>query len=297
MRIFTHMKVRRIIRLTILFFCGILTCQHSLEARVPQKRVLRIASFNNQYENSYRPWAERRGRVVRLVRDQRWDVVGMQEPFWGQVKDMSEDFGGEYGWVGCSTDGLIEDGYWHYNPIFYRLDRIELLDWGRFWFSETPDVPASKSWDTHTSRFCVWAHFRDRAGGGEFFQFNCHFDHKGETARQQSARLVLEKAAQIAGDKPYFVNGDLNTIQGSPACNILVEGGLQDTYYTARRRTNTLIASWNNWKPAQEVEEPCNFDHIFISPGTRALSWELVTAEYDGKTPSDHYPITVEWKF
>lgn len=260
------------------------------------KNVLRIATFNNQYENKGKPWSGRRDRVWKLMAEQRWDIVGMQEPFWNQVADMDTTLA-DYSWIGCSTDGKIEDGYWHYNPIFYRKDRLELIDWGRFWFTETPEIPMSKSWDTHTSRFCVWGHFRDRKTGKDFFQFNCHFDHKGEVTRQNSSRLLLAKAREIAGDKPFFCNGDLNTVQGSHAVNILLEGGLSDTWADAELRENTDIQSWNDWKPVKRPDEPFNFDHIFISKGTKALSWKLVDTTYDGDYPSDHFPITVEWAF
>ena len=260
--------------------------------------TLRIASFNNQADLSadHHHWAGRARRVRQLLEDRRWDVVGMQEPFSFQVKDMEEMLP-DYAWVGNSTDGKIEDGYWHYNPIFYRKDRIRLLDWGSFWFSETPDVPASKSWDAHTSRFCVWAKFRDRRSGRIFFEFNCHFDHKGEEARQHSARIVLDKIASLVGSHPFFINGDFNTVQGSPAYNILADSGkVIDSYYCASDKENTLIASWNDWKMEREVKYPSNFDHIFISPGTKALSWKLLTGQYDGAYPSDHFPIEVEWQ-
>ena len=57
---------------------------------------------------------------------------------------------------------------------------------------------------------------------------------------------------------------------------------------------NVLIASWNDWKPMLRVEEPSNLDHVFISPGTKALSWRLVITKFGGEYPSDHFPITVE---
>lgn len=260
--------------------------------------VLKIATFNNQVDLSedLHSWAEHAPRVKNLIDEHQWDVVGMQEPCWSQVKDMQEMLP-DYGWVGNSTDGKIEDGYWHYNPIFYRKDRLEVLEWGSFWFSETPDIPASKSWDTHTSRFCVWARFRDRRTSREFYEFNCHFDHKGEIARQKAAQIVLARARGMVESKPFFINGDFNTVQGTPAYKILADGGMIDTYYSAPVKENTMIASWNNWQPARTVTEPYNFDHMFISKGTRALSWKLLTDSYDGGYPSDHFPIEVEWRY
>ena len=90
---------------------------------LPAQETLRIATFNNQYENKVHPWADRADRVYRLIEAENWDIVGMQEPFWNQVADMDAKLT-QYGWIGNSTDGKIEDGYWHYNPIFYRKAAI-----------------------------------------------------------------------------------------------------------------------------------------------------------------------------
>lgn len=258
--------------------------------------VLKIATFNNQYENKWHPWSGRRDRVYAMLAKERFDVVGMQEPFWNQVKDMSETLK-DYGWVGNSTDGKIEDGYWHYNPIFYRKDRVELLEWGSFWFSPTPEVPSSEGWDTHTSRFCVWAHFRDLRSGRDFFHFNAHYDHRGETARQESSKLIMKKVRELAGDRPVFITGDFNTYENTPAYNIILREGMIDSFADAPVRENVGIESWNDWKPLKYCGKASNFDHLFISPGTHALSWRLITDKYDGDYPSDHFPITVLWKY
>lgn len=258
--------------------------------------VLKVATFNNQYENKWHPWSERRDRVYAMLEKESFDVVGMQEPFWNQVKDMAETLSA-YGWVGNSTDGKIEEGYWHYNPIFYKKSRVELLDWGSFWFSPTPEVPSSKGWDTHTSRFCVWAHFMDRKSGRDFYHFNAHYDHRGEFARQESSRLILRKIKEIASDKPVFITGDFNTWENTPAYNVITNGGMMDSLYDAGERTNIGIESWNDWKPLKYCGKASNFDHLFISPGTHALSWRLITDKYDGDYPSDHFPITILWRY
>jgi len=283
-------------RLLFLFFLVFLFS--GSESLVAKNHTIKIATFNNQADLSkdHHYWEDHAPRIKMLIDEMQWDVVGMQEPFWFQVQDMERMFP-DYAWIGNSTDGKIEDGYWHYNPIFFRTDRLKLLDWGSFWFSETPEIPASKSWDAHTSRFCVWAKFRDRRTGRIFFEFNCHFDHKGEIARQKAAETVLRKAAEIVGSHPFFINGDLNTVQGTPAyCTLAMSGVVMDTYFCAATRENTDIASWNNWKPAHKVSLPENFDHLFISVGTKALSWKLITEKYNGNYPSDHFPIEVEWQ-
>lgn len=257
---------------------------------------LRIASFNNQYDNEHYPWSERRSRVKRLIDDEHWDIIGMQEPLWNQMQDL-DTLLSRYSWVGCATDGKVDGGKHHYNPIFYLKERLELLDNGQFWFSKRPSAKGSKSWDSHSSRFCVWAHFRDTRSGKDFYCFNVHFDHKGEKARAESAKLLLKMTSKIAGGRPFVVTGDFNATEQSLSYDTLVKGGLQDSWVVSPYRLGSLIASWNNWQEATKLAEPGNFDHIFVSEGGEVLSWRLLTRKYVDKYPSDHFPIAIEWKF
>ena len=283
------MKVRHFIFTVFIFF---LTC---ISGCSPKTAVLKIGTFNNQCD-LFDPelWPDRLPLVRELFDEYQFDVIGMQEPFWNQMQDL-EKLLPEYAWVGLSTDGKPSEGTYHYNPIFYRKDRIEILDWGTFWFSETPDIPASKSWDTNTSRFCTWARMKDLASGAEFYEFNAHFDHRGELARLHSAEMIVDSTAAIAGSTPFFFNGDLNTDQSTAPYRVLAEA-LADTYHSAPVRENADIASWNDWKAPRHTNNPENIDHLFISPGTKALSWTLCVRDKDGLYASDHFPILVEWE-
>ncbi len=46
-----------------------------------------------------------------------------------------------------------------------------------------------------------------------FYLFNTHFDHRGEEARTQSARLLLEKINALAGDALVSYGGRVNEEQ------------------------------------------------------------------------------------
>ncbi len=256
---------------------------------------IRIGSFNNQCD-IFDPdlWPTRLQLVRQLFDEEQFDVVGMQEPFWNQMADM-EKILPEYGWVGLSTDGKPSEGYWHYNPIFYRKDRIELINWGTFWLSETPEVPGSKSWDTGTSRFCTWAHLKDRTSGKDFFEFNAHFDNVGENARIESAKLIVQKTKEIAGEKPFYFNGDLNVPADSEPYRIL-SSALVDSYHSCQNKENADIPSYNAWSAIQHSDANENIDHLFISPNSNALHWKLNILSVDSLYPSDHFPIVVDWQ-
>ena len=59
------------------------------------------------------------------------------------------------------------------DPIYYRQDRLDLVDSGVFWLSATPDVPSKQS-DAAEERVCTWAIFRNKATGVMYAHFNTH---------------------------------------------------------------------------------------------------------------------------
>ena len=165
-----------------------------------------------------------------LLQSEKFDIFGAQEPYLTQIKDI-EPFLDGYTWVGENVIGDKTAQRRHYNPVFYRKDKFEVLDMGSFWYSETPSAPGSKGWDSYSPRMCNWVHFRIRANGREFYHFNSHFDHIGTTARAESAKLLVAKVREIAGGKPAFCTGDFNSNQNTEAYKTIAGSGiLADSY-------------------------------------------------------------------
>ena len=176
---------------------------------------IRVATYNIQYDNSSdqdNKWTTRRDLLRQLLQSEKFDIFGAQEPYLTQIKDI-EPFLDGYTWVGENVIGDKTAQRRHYNPVFYRKDKFEVLDMGSFWYSETPSAPGSKGWDSYSPRMCNWVHFRIRANGREFYHFNSHFDHIGTTARtveldKEDRKLVAD--LNLLTDKPvlYVCNVD-----------------------------------------------------------------------------------------
>ena len=84
-----------------------------------------------------------------LLQSEKFDIFGAQEPYLTQIKDI-EPFLDGYTWVGENVIGDKTAQRRHYNPVFYRKDKFEVLDMGSFWYSETPSAPGSKGWDSYS---------------------------------------------------------------------------------------------------------------------------------------------------
>ena len=133
---------------------------------------------------------------------------------------------------------------------------------------------------------CVWTEFRDKKSGIRFYHFNSHFGHLGETARRKSAYLLLQKVKDIAHSMPVFCTGDFNALDGL----------LDDSYNIAAKRINADMRSYNGYTyPLKQMDNAQHIDHLFVTKGTSVPYWRLVTTSYDGRYPSDHCPIVVEW--
>ena len=263
---------------------------------------IRVATYNIQYDNVKEPdgaWANRKDITKAMLEKCDFDIFGAQEPYKEQVEDIASWLP-EYSWVGTSVTGENDVPRRHFNPIFYKTERFEVLDSGSFWYSETPNVANSKSWDSYSPRMCNWAKFKDRKTGKVFFHFNSHFDHKGVEARRQSARILLEKVAEIAGDFPAFCTADYNSNQNSEVYKTIVTSGLlSDSYSLSFKRENEKWPTYNGYKyMSTPPANATRIDHIFITnKDNKVLSWKILTDTFKFKYPSDHNPVVIEWSF
>lgn len=259
--------------------------------------TLRVMSFNVRYNNpndGENAWPHRKERVASMVRLYDADLVGVQEA----LKEMLDELAGllpGYAWVGVGRADGREEG--EYSAIYYREDRLELLDHDTFWLSETPDTPGSKSWDAAIERIVTWAHFRDRRTGETFYHFNTHFDHVGEQARAESARLILRRIRERAGGAPVVLTGDFNTLPDSDPYRILTEPGeapggtLRDAIDASRHGHHGPTSTWNGFSA---IEPGRRIDFIFVNGPIDVRQHAILDDSWDGRFPSDHLPVLAE---
>ena len=256
---------------------------------------LRVMSFNIRYDNprdSGNAWPHRKDWVASLIRFHGADVVGVQEALAHMLTDLDTRLP-EFARVGVGrADGRTKG---EFSAILYRTSRLALLDSGTFWLSPTPEVPASKGWDAAIERVATWARFRDRVTGCSHLQLNTHFDHMGEQARQESARLIRRRLADLGRGLPIVVTGDLNAVPSSVAYRTLtrdtVPGGvapLADAFATSRAGHYGPTSTWTAFKA---IEPERRIDYVMVSPAVTVLTHGILPDYWDGRFPSDHLPV------
>ena len=256
---------------------------------------LRVMSFNIRYDtprDSGNAWPHRKDWVASLVRFHGADVVGVQEALAHMLTDLDTRLPG-FARVGVGrTDGRTKG---EFSAILYRTGRLALLDSGTFWLSPTPEVVGSKGWDAALERVATWARFRDRATGCTHVHLNTHFDHMGEQARQESARLIRRRLASLAGDDPIVMTGDLNAVPSSVAYRTLtrdtVAGAvapLLDGFTTSRSGHYGPTSTWTAFRA---IEPGRRIDYILVSSPVTVLTHGALPDSWDGRFPSDHLPV------
>lgn len=250
-----------------------------------------LATYNlrlNLASDGPNAWPQRRDAVRALIRYHQWDLFGTQEALPEQIEDL--DALSEYAHVGVGRDDGVRAG--EFSAIYYRRDRFRALRSGTFWLSETPETP-SKGWDARCcKRIVTWVELRDRreAKAASFFVFNTHFDHEGQVARRESAKLLLDRAQSLAAGRPLLVIGDFNATPESEPLQIL-HAALQDARSTSETEPYGPVGTFNDFKIDAPLQE--RIDHLLHSPHWRVLSYAALTDSVAGRFPSDHLPVLV----
>ncbi len=236
-------------------------------------------------------WDNRKADMVNLLKHYNPDFVGMQEVLPNQLHYLDSELK-HYAWVGVGRDDGKEKG--EYMAVFYDSTKLTVKKWSTFWLSDTPDK-VSMGWDAACHRTCTYILFKDKKSGKEFWAFNTHFDHKGETARLNSAKLIVKKVDEINTKKlPVVFLGDLNTEPKTEPIKILKEH-----FHDAAKKTKKDFygpkGTFNGFQTTGAITD--KIDYIF-EDGFKVKSCEHI----DDRTQnnlciSDHYPVMAKLAF
>lgn len=275
---------------TIFLIIALISC---VEGNI-MAQTMQVATYNIRFDNpqdSLDRWQQRVPVIADLINFHDFDIFGIQEGLHHQVEELEDKLAG-YKYIGVSRDDGKQKG--EYSAIFYKEDMFDVLKHSTFWLAENTEEP-TVGWDAALPRICSWGQFKDKRTGFTFFLFNTHFDHRGEEARKESARLILEKIREIAAGAPVILTGDLNLDQESEAYQTFSQSELlQDTYDLAPvvyANSGTF-----NYFGYSEISDQ-RIDHIFVNDAFQVKRYGVLTDTYFGRYPSDHFPVMVQLSY
>ncbi len=251
---------------------------------------INIITYNIRLNTAFdgdHAWPNRKNDVAALFRFHETDIFGVQEALPEQMDDLSAALP-EFAFEGVGRDDGKREG--EFSAVFYRKARFEKLNGGTFWLSETPGE-CSFGWDAACRRICSWVRLKDKVSGKQFFVFNTHFVHKGTEARLQSAKLILSKINEIAGDSPVILSGDFNLPPDSEPITI-IKKKLLDSHDISITPPYGETATFHGFTFKDPLEK--RIDYIFVSSGIRVLKYGILTDSRGGSFFSDHLPVVVK---
>lgn len=265
-------------------------------------------SYGNDGRNS---WPFRQEASERMLQTERPALLGLQETCPEQVIFFDSIMVG-YGRLGVGRDDGVLGG--EMLSIYYDKALFDLVDWGTFWLSETPDE-VSRGWDGACKRTCTWAVLSLKRTGKRVLFLNTHLDHIGAVARREGVRLIAERIATLtakygqSGNMPTFLTADFNTSSANPIFDVLKEQMREARATAPQSDTGYTFNEWGKVKAQLEANgqdphkiklgatgnsdnEPV-IDHIFYR-GVKPLAFRVLRGDYGVPYISDHYPVALE---
>jgi endonuclease/exonuclease/phosphatase family metal-dependent hydrolase len=263
---------------------------------------LRVMSFNIRYgtaDDGENSWSNRHQLVKNVIAEQSPDILGTQEALKFQLDELTRELDG-YGLIGVGRDDGRQAG--EHSAILYRSARLDEIESGTFWLSDTPEVPGSKSWGNQITRICSWALLTDRASGSRFYVYNVHLDHQSQAARERAVELIAARIGNRSSPDPVILTGDFNAGEDNPAMRYLrgeierahaaSDGAapsphLRDTF-RAVHPDSSNVGTFNAFRGDTSGEK---IDAVLVSSEWGVSSAAIVRTSVDGRYPSDHFPV------
>ena len=259
--------------------------------------TLRVATHNVHYivlgqaEGAWSvgDWERRKGALDAMFKALEADIVAFQEmESFSRGSDGSVNLARDWLLAQNPGYGAAANGDWRVfpstQPILYRTDRLRMTEQGWFFFSDTPDVIYSRTFNGSYPAFASWAEFATR-DARRFRVVNVHFEYSSRSNRLKSADLVTARIRPwIEDGMPVLLVGDTNARHGAETMLRLETAGLSfprvpGATYHLNRGMHLFGA----------------IDHVGYSGAVRMVGGPYVLQQkFGGEWPSDHHPVIAD---
>jgi endonuclease/exonuclease/phosphatase family metal-dependent hydrolase len=254
---------------------------------------IKIMTYNLRYENTIdgeNNWPDRRDFLLSQINYYEPEIFGTQEGIANQLKYLDDNLE-NYKYIGIGRDEDTGNGTGEFAAIFYNIKKFKVLESGTFWLSENPSKPG-KGWDAAQNRICTYGLFQGIKDGKKFWLFNTHFDHRGDIARAESAKLILKQIKSInKKNYPFVLSGDLNLTPDQEPVKLLAKE-LNDSRSICVTKPFGPEETFTNFQVCVKPEK--RIDYIFTSEENITVKkYAVLTDVQNVRYASDHYPVLI----
>jgi endonuclease/exonuclease/phosphatase family metal-dependent hydrolase len=158
---------------------------------------------------------------------------------------------------------------------------------GEFWFSESPKVPGSKSWDSSLPRMTAWVDLGFDASNRSVRIYGTHYDHRGSEARLRASEMIV---AHAEGLERVIVMGDLNARAENPPVKVFLDDGFESAVSTAL--PDETRGTFNGFRDETGGGRGRRIDFVLLRGALQAESAAILGGRVQGLFPSDHDAVT-----
>lgn len=262
----------------------------------PDHRTIMTYNLKNGW--NFIRWRRRRDRLAEVIRAERPLIIGTQEGFAYQLRDLRRRLPG-YDHVG---DGRSSDRTDEHVDIFYDTRRVTLLDSGTFWLAETPEQPGSMVEGENFPRIATWARATVQGHDRETVIVNTHLTHQDVGLDVQTTSLV-QGIDRIAGrETDVILTGDFNQPRLTPTWEAVTRAGFVDAVDLAAsvEGPSFTFPDWRTWsdEEAAAITQERRIDWIMYRPGAGQplpdnLHYRVINTHTEPDPPSDHFPVVL----
>ncbi|HZJ19816.1 MAG TPA: endonuclease/exonuclease/phosphatase family protein [Pricia sp.] len=254
---------------------------------------IKVMTYNIKYDNvndTVNNWNDRKEKLVELIEHYGPSFIGMQEALHRQVAYIDSSLT-DFSYIGVGREDGKQKG--EYSEIHYDSTQYKVLEHHTFWLSDTPDKP-SVGWDAALERICTYGLFENLESGEKLWVFNTHFDHKGDTAREESAELIVKKIKEINTDNlPVVLTGDFNLTPDEKPIH-LIKNYMQDGQEITSTPFYGTSGTFNGFEPDRILDH--RIDYIFVK-NLKVENYMHIDDRMENlKYISDHFPVLATLK-
>ncbi|MBX9744706.1 MAG: guanylate kinase [Chlamydiales bacterium] len=280
---------------------------------VSDRRAIRAMSYNIRMapcaedDDTENAWEYRLPKINMIIERYKPDVIGLQEVSLFQMGSLqNSSFDLPYKMLAkYPSRNPIESGL----GIVYNSEKVSLIsDLKTIWLNEVQSHSEGLAWDGSAhERYVIYAKFKNLLDDNEFWFMTTHFDHLGQKARQESAKIVIDLAERL--NAPVIVTGDFNCFpqQGGAELYQLLSSRsirIKDSK-TIANKVFGVPGSWIGWDYDAYKQRTgySKYDFIFTHDSIEVIQHGIIDdCVWDDcfqkeLYPSDHRPVLSDLKF